>query len=79
MQHALFFDMPLSEAVELHACGIITRRQKELVEDMLSERHTKLSKTKYGKVWDWIHRFGLLDDCQLPMVEGTDIINGEFF
>ena len=79
MQHAVFFDMPVSEALKLHGCGIITTKQCDLVESMIEERYMKLSKTKHGKVCDWIARFGLLDECELPVIEGTDIINTNFF
>ena len=79
MQHAVFFDMPVSEALKLHGCGIITTKQRDLVESMIEERYMKLSKTKYGKVCDWIARFGLLDECELPVIEGTDIINTNLF
>ena len=36
-------------------------------------------KTPYGAVSDWIAKFGLLEQCDLPLILGTDIIDKKFF
>ena len=79
MQHAMLYDMPLSEAEELESCGIITPQQKQLVKTTMDERYARLDKTRYGQIKEWISRFSLLEECELPVVDGTDIINNDFF
>ena len=79
MQHALFYDMPFSEAQNLHDCGILTEEQRDMVENMCLTRDARLGLTKYGRTCNWISRFGLLDQCEVPVVGNTDIIDDSFF
>ena len=79
MQHALFYGMPFCEAQDLHDCGILTKHQCDIVENMSLSRDAQLSLTKYGRICNWISKFGLLDECEVPIVEGTDIIDESFF
>ena len=79
MQHALFYDMPFCEAQNLHCCGILTEEQRDMVENICLSRDARLGLTKYGRTCNWISRFGLLDQCEVPVVENTDIIDDSFF
>ena len=79
MQHGLFYDMPFSEAQDLHDCGILTEERCNLVENICLNRDARLGLTKYGRICNWVSKFGLLDDCELPVIPDTDIIDETFF
>ena len=79
MQHALFYDMPFSEAQGLHCWGILTEEQCDIVENMCLNRDAKLGLTKYGRTCNWISKFGLLDQCEVPVIGNSDIIDDSFF
>ena len=79
MQHALFYDMPFNGAQNLHCCGILTEEQRDIVENMCLTRDAKLGLTKYGRTCNWISKFGLLDQCEVPVVGNSDIIDDSFF
>ena len=49
MQHALFYDMPFSEAQNLHCWGILTEEQRDMVENICLSRDARLGLTKYGR------------------------------
>ena len=57
----------------------LTKHQCDLVENMCLTREAKLNVTKYGKTCRWISKFGLLDECEIAVVEDTDIIDESFF
>ena len=79
MQHGLFYDMPFSEAHDLYNCGVLTEHQCNLVENLCLNRDARLGLTKYGRICNWISKFGPLDECELPVINGTDIIDESFF
>ena len=75
VQHLVYFTMPIKEAQILGKHGMLNKYQVTTVWHMEAERQERLSRTKHGKVHSWISKFGLLNQCQLPLIEGTDIID----
>ncbi len=68
VQHEVFFYMPLYEAQHLCNLSIITTSQLALVKRMETDRNMYLDSKRNTAGENWISRFGLVDDCSLPVI-----------